>query len=336
MAFFKIAISVAILSWLFNKAIQGNQFELIAGREKNWLWIFIAFAFCVAAHLFSFVRWRFLVRALDIPFSVLDAIRIGMVGIFFGLFMFGIVGGDSIRMYYAARNAKHKLAQVVCSVFADRIIGMLSMFTFATIGFWFVDLETTDVADPEMLAGIQFLCQLVMLMTTIGWLAVIACLVTPLHWTTKVFTWLKKVPKVGEQFAKIEDVFQLYRSRLGAIAICFVLSGLVNLCFIVSIYFVAAGLNVPHPSLAQHVVVAPISMTANAVPLPGGIGGMEVVLSYLYEGMTGANKEGQFGISVAFLFRFMLLSLAAMGAFAWFVARKQMKALVSDERNSTA
>ena len=76
-------------------------------------------------------------------------------------------------------------------------------------------------------------------------------------------------------------------------------------------------------------------MTANAVPLPGGLGGMEVVLSYLYEAMSDSNQEGQFGVSVAFSFRIMLLSLAALGAIAWFMSRKQIKTLVDEAPQDT-
>jgi uncharacterized membrane protein YbhN (UPF0104 family) len=58
-------------------------------------------------------------------------------------------------------------------------------------------------------------------------------------------------------------------------------------------------------------------MVANAAPLPGGLGGMELALKFLYEAFSFET-----GVIVGFAFRFSLLCVAALGAIFWFLNRK--------------
>ncbi len=60
-------------------------------------------------------------------------------------------------------------------------------------------------------------------------------------------------------------------------------------------------------------------MVANAVPLPGGVGGMETAMTVLYEAFSC-----QTGLVVAFGFRFSLLAVSAIGAVFWFMNRSKV------------
>ena len=87
----KIAASIAILGYLYYRARQEDQFVELASSPKQWQWLLASFVLCVFAHLISYVRWGILVRALGIDFPTSDATRIGLIGLFFGLFAFGVV-----------------------------------------------------------------------------------------------------------------------------------------------------------------------------------------------------------------------------------------------------
>jgi hypothetical protein len=97
----------------------------------------------------------------------------------------------------------------------------------------------------------------------------------------------------------------------------------VNVCFVISIYSIARGLTQSYPSLSAHFLIEPISMVANAAPLPGGLGGMELALSFLYE--TFSCKTG---VIVAFAFRFALLCISALGAVFWFMNRSKVAKVI--------
>jgi uncharacterized membrane protein YbhN (UPF0104 family) len=49
---------------------------------------------------------------------------------------------------------------------------------------------------------------------------------------------------------------------------------------------VSRGLPGESPSLATHVVIVPIALVANIVPLPGGLGAFEAALDYLYRSVS--------------------------------------------------
>ena len=47
--------------------------------------------------LLTFIRWYYLVRALDLPFTLREALRLGFLGYLFNLMPMGIVGGDLLK-----------------------------------------------------------------------------------------------------------------------------------------------------------------------------------------------------------------------------------------------
>jgi uncharacterized protein (TIRG00374 family) len=330
----KIGVSAGILTWLFVRAYEENQFAEIAARPKKWEWLTLAFLLCLTAHVIGFYRWKILVRAIDIPFTNYDAVRIGFIGLFFGLFAFGVVGGDTLRIYYASRHARNRLAEVMCSVFADRAIGMLTLFSIATIGFVFIGVDLEGASNPEKAELVQFMMTLITFGTIVGWIIVVGFLFSPPFADSRFVTGLKQLPRVGGFIRQLADAVLLYRRRLPTLLFCVGLSVVIHLCFVVTIYLTAVGIDVTHPPLSQHLLIGPISMAANALPLPGGLGGMELMLSFFYDAMSTESSETSHGIVVAFTFRLMLLMLAVFGAVAWLINRKQIRTVVQQQGDS--
>ena len=56
-----------------------------------------------------------------------------MIGVFFSLFLLGVIGGDVMRAAYLCADQDHKKRGVIMSVIVDRLIGMLVMVPFALI-----------------------------------------------------------------------------------------------------------------------------------------------------------------------------------------------------------
>jgi uncharacterized membrane protein YbhN (UPF0104 family) len=135
---------------------------------------------------------------------------------------------------------------------------------------------------------------------------------------------------VGGLFAKVFSVLLSYRRRPGSLVAAVFLSVMINALFAAAIYGVAAGISDAHPTMAQHFVIAPIAMLANAVPLPGGLGGMEAALDFLYLGFSGADIPTEHGFVVALGFRLILLLVAVIGVFVYVSHRKEIKSLQAD------
>ena len=315
----KFALSIGILTYLFYTARQDDQFDGFLTSEKKWGWVVMGFVGCLGAHLVSFLRWRVMVRALELPFSAFDAIRIGFISSFFSLFAFGVLGGDTLRAFYVTRQIRDRAPEAICSVIADRLIGLVTMFSFASVAFLMLDTESIATEHPGKLNTLNYACRIVMGITLLGICSIITVFLAPRIVKTRQYRKLYTLGQIGPTIARLTEVVLVYRSKPMAVLVCVLMSIGVNLFFVLSIYSMAAGLTASHPTLADHFLIEPISMVANAAPLPGGLGGMELALKFLYEAFSS-----QTGVIVAFAFRFALLCISALGAVFWFLNRSKV------------
>jgi uncharacterized protein (TIRG00374 family) len=317
----KFALSIGILVYLFYsaRAEDPELFDGFMSREKRWGWVGLGFLSCFLAHMFSFFRWRVLVRALDLPFTLFDAIRIGFISTFFSLFAFGVIGGDTLRAFYVTRQVRDRAPEAICSVVADRVIGLMTMFSFASIAFLLIDTSAIASEHPGKFATLNFVCKVVLGATSAGFLGMITLFLAPQIVKTKLYQRLYAIPKTGPITERLTEVVMTYRSKPVAVLVCFLMSVGVNACFVISIYSMARGLTEVYPTVANHFMIEPISMVANAIPLPGGVGGMEFAMKLLYETFGFGT-----GVIVAFAFRFALLCISAAGAGFWFLNRSKV------------
>ena len=97
----KILISVAIIGWLFYRAVQAkdgrNYFIELLHQHKNWWLLAAAVVITAAGIVLTLIRWYLLVRAVGIRFRMRDALRIGFLGFLFNLAPLGIVAGDLLK-----------------------------------------------------------------------------------------------------------------------------------------------------------------------------------------------------------------------------------------------
>ncbi|HMP79422.1 MAG TPA: lysylphosphatidylglycerol synthase transmembrane domain-containing protein, partial [Pirellulaceae bacterium] len=256
-----------------------------------------------------------------------DALRIGLIGVFFGIVAFDVVGTDALRGFYVARQSPGRRTEAVATVFVDRVIGLLTMFLAAFLGLFAGALASSPGEESAAtLAAIRFVCWFAGAAFAVGVAGLFTALMAPQWERYGWFLRCESLPFVGPLLHRMVRLMAYFGRRLPTLGTAFILSALVNVCFIVAIYSVACFVSDQHPTLGDHVTIAPISMVANAVPLPGGIGGMEAALDLLYQAFTANRLQPQMGVAVAFLFRFLLLSIALLGAVAWFTLPARQRA----------
>ena len=131
----KVAISAAIIGYLVYDATRGkghgNVFANLVNQPKHWDMLAAAWASCTVAMLLTFVRWWYLVRALDVPCRFADAMRISFWGYLFNLAPLGIVGGDLVKAVMLDHEHPRHRAKAVASVLVDRVIGLYVLFVVA-------------------------------------------------------------------------------------------------------------------------------------------------------------------------------------------------------------
>ncbi len=319
----KVLISVAILWYLIAKAQRENQFGVLRDNDKNWGWLLAAFAIILLAHAVSFLRWHLLARDLKLSLTLVDALKIGFITQFFGLVAFGVVGSDSLRAFYAIRRSPGKKSYAVASVFFDRVIGLLTMMACAGLGYWLNDWELLKEKGPEKLVfALESACLLLLWISGLGLGGLAIAVFVPKRWLLLAYERsLRTPPWIGGLLGRMINVLLIFREKKLGIVVAVLLSTVINFIFVVAIYWIALFSAGSLPTLEQHVVIAPISMIANSLPLPGGLGGMEAVLNLQYQALSPIaldnSSSPNMGVVVGFLFRLLLLAMAALGSLLW-------------------
>lgn len=260
---------------------------------------FLAFAalaaLAVGATALQFVRWYFLVRALDLPFTLRNAFRLGFVGLFYNVFLPGSVGGDLVKAYFIASGHPERKAAAVATVVADRLIGLFGLIWFSAAfggAFWLAG--DARIADNEYLKGIVRVCGGLVAFTVLVW-GVLGLL--PQSRADRFADRLRRVPKLGHTLAEVWYAVWTYRQRPRVVYGLIGLTAVVHTGFVFMFHlavqvFPAAEV----ASLAEHFVIAPIGYIAQAFfPAPGGVGGGEAIFGYLYTLLGRPESTGVIG-----------------------------------------
>jgi hypothetical protein len=321
----KFGVSLGILAYLFHQASKDESFSTLLSQRKDWWMLACAFAVALAGVSNNMVRWYLLVRALDMPFSLKEAFRLGFIGYLFNLMAFGLVGGDALKAVFLAQRQKGRRTHAVATVLVDRVVGLYALLMLAAVAFLAFDLESLHVRDPVALATVHRLGQLALALTIAG-TAGIALLLLPGFTTWPVWDALVELPRVGSTFQRIIEALRIYRRRVGVLFLTCLMSLGTHALLVLAIYFVASGLFAQHPSLATHCVIVPISMTANALP----IGVFEAVLDLLYRAVSAGAVPKSQGFVVALGFRLITILIGVVGVIYYLSARRQVADLVKE------
>ncbi len=123
------------------------QKHVVGDEPVHYDFLFYAAAITVASISLTFVRWYILVRAVDLPFTLFNAWRLGLVGFFFNTFLPGAVGGDIVKAAFLAREHDRRTV-AVATVIMDRVIALWALIWFVAIlgtGFWFTGMLENKV-----------------------------------------------------------------------------------------------------------------------------------------------------------------------------------------------
>lgn len=139
----RAAISIGILAYIFNNIFKKESPEhpWTEGAAKLWailcsldpLWFAGAILLFGLICFVNIVRWQIILRVQHIDLTLWRATELFFIGQFFNSFMLGATGGDVVKAYYAAQETHHKKAEAVMTVIIDRLVGLVGMFTVASL-----------------------------------------------------------------------------------------------------------------------------------------------------------------------------------------------------------
>ena len=314
----KVALSAAIIGYLaYDATRRGDVFTNLRQQPKHWDLLAAAWACCTVGVALTFVRWWYLVRALDVPWRLADAIRISFWGFLFNLAPLGIVGGDLVKAVMLGHEQPQHRAKAVASVLVDRVIGLYLLFVVASTailltGFWRINNR-----------DIWIVCEATFILTMVGTVG-LGVVLGPDFFVSPAIQALGRTPRIGRPLQSLMNAVRMYRRKPLVLFLSSLMSIGVHCSFAVGLYLIACGLPGNHLSLADHFVVIPVSNVAGVLPLPAGP--FEAVLNSLYtlvpvEGPAIAAGQG---LAVALVYRIITLLIAAFGIPYYLGNRREM------------
>ncbi len=320
----KIGVSLAIIGYLMIDAYRNQVFGQLMAQPKDWWLLTLAAISCSLAILVTLIRWYYLVRALDLPFTLKEAMRLGLLGYLFNLAPMGIVGGDLLKAVMLARQHYGHRAEAVASVIVDRIIGLYMLFVVASLA---ILLSGFYRLPNEML---QSVCQITLVLTLVGALGIAALLIPDLT-TSRLTARLGRLPYVGHTAMRLVGAVGMYRRRKGVLLASSAMSIVVHSLFSLGIYLITRGLYPQFHSLATQFVVSPLAALTGVLPIP--LGPFEFVLNRLFSVVAlpdgGYMIAGQ-GLVVALGYRIITVATAAVGAVYYLISRQELAAALHE------
>ena len=204
----------------------------------------IAVAISLVSLQLTFVRWWVLVRAQDLPFTLGNAFRLGLIGLFWNTFLPGAVGGDAVKAYYLAREQDRRTV-AVSTVLLDRAIGLWALFWLvALLGgtFWLLgDEAMVQQENPKRIlwfaVGPQEIVRLgigLVILTSAMW----TVLVMLPERRGEIFAGrLRRIPRIGGPASEFWRAVWIYRSKQGSVLIAMLLALVGHVGWVLSFYF---------------------------------------------------------------------------------------------------
>jgi uncharacterized membrane protein YbhN (UPF0104 family) len=321
----KYLVAVALLGLMI--ALNWTKLKELFRQPPHVLPFLGAAAIMAGCTALQYYRWYLLVRAVDLPFTLRNAVRLGLVGTFYNVFLPGSIGGDIVKAVFIARGQPGRKAVAVATVVFDRLVGLFGLIALAaTAGglFWLAGDE--KIVNSPRLQTVVLCCLAAAGAAVAGF--VLLGFVSDAS-AARVASRLGRLPK-GATLAELWFTVVTYRRRPGTAAAVVGLSAVVHVGFVL-MFHLAVRVFPPKDlallgTLPEHFVICPIGFIVQAViPLPGGIGGGEFTFGGLYKLIRGADGEAV-GLAGRLALRVVEWTLGLVGYVAFLRMRHELPA----------
>lgn len=329
-AWLRWPLAVAILAGLFWK--NQDSFTEFTQRDKNWGYLLVALGLCAVGSFLTFVRWYWLVRALQIPFTLWQACRLGLMGDALSYIGPGLIGGDSFKAVVIASGHPARRVMAAATVFLDRFLGLIAMMIVGALA----TLGIAGLPNSPLHQAVQtvFWC------SALAGLAGVGLALWPALTRSALVKWFERLPVVGRICESLLEGVALYQSRpfvlFGAIALACV----GHVISIGGFYCCALALGGWAPDFTEHLYLMPAAKCVGLFPTPGGIGPLEWATQEAYGAAATPpitpDMARDAGFLAALAFRLISIVLAALGAVFYLAARRSIDTAIHSVEAPTA
>jgi uncharacterized protein (TIRG00374 family) len=305
----KVAISLGLIAYLFSRdTIQNADWGAILSDFRLLPWL-LAFAIYFSAIGFNVLKWRYLLRTLQVRVPYLALYRHNLVGLFFANLPLSMLGGDIARGWDLARSAHGQSAEVAVSVLVDRLVGLAGFLVAAVLG----------LAAAVLLLGQQDLTWLLIAMGVILLafsLAFLLLMSQHLRRLVERAFGLGPLTRFLPLYQRLSDSAQVYRTHTGALvtALGIQLLTVIATCVVNYLAAVSVGADVP---IQWVFILTPLTAFSPFLPsIASGLGWNQGVFIVLYTELTGLVPEAS-ALAMSLAMQVIITAASLPGGVLW-------------------
>lgn len=305
-AFFQIAVTVAVLFWVFHDPHKRAQMVVALGTA-DYRWIVVALVAYFVVEASAAVRWWILLKVQQIHLSMRRVLGLFLIGMFYNQFLPGGTGGDIIKSYFLLKETPGKATGALLAVVFDRMIGLVALIvltgTLIALRYgWLTQLQETK--------------HLVWLLMTILASAILM-LVT--SFVISGFHLAHKLPARfpgREKLIELSAAYHLYARHWRATLVAFGVSAIAHLSTFATFLCVAFAFRAK-VGVIDFFAIMPIERTISSLPISfAGVGLREKIFQIMLHGLCGVPEAVAVLIgSMSFL---VMLACSAPGGIVYF------------------
>ena len=312
----KLAVTGALAWYLVDKVDLRKSGEHLVTFDVGWG--LPALGVVVLLFFVASFRWQIYARALSIHLPISTAFRLYLIGQFFGQVLPAGIGGDALRVWLLSRRSI-AVGVGAASVLLERLTGFLGLLVLMAV---LLPLTFSYVDDTAARLTIAFLLAAGGgAITTLVGLSFVPHLIK--RWRT-----IALVSKLAELASDTRRVGFMLKPALSA----FILSLLMHLLSVLTVYFLARGLNMEITAL-ECLALIPVVVLISTLPI--SLAGWGVREGAMVAALTFVGVETSEALALSILFGLTLLVVSLLGAIFWLIKRRSKAPRMIDEKSGT-
>jgi len=317
----KLLLATSLIVWL---VLSGKiDFTQLSNVKAGWPWFLAALIPFGVVLLIGSYRWRLLLRAQNIHYSLSEVFSLNMIGLFFNQFLIGTTGGDLVKAYMVAAEQPGRRSAGVMAVFVDRAVGLLVLLLVALVAMTF-NLRHI-LSDPWLSSVAAIVAGTFFASLLGGYIFYSERVRSP----RLVRALLEKLP-FRASLARVSEAVYVYKFHLREVGLAVLLSVMVHVLIILMNILLACSVLQMSANWLEFFFLVPVAQIAMALPInpPGALGTGEVI----YETLLPFAGIAEGGMLICLLQRCVYYVWALPGCIYYLKRKKQVEQAVDAAR----
>jgi glycosyltransferase 2 family protein len=299
----KLIVTGLFFILILNKVDINSTFLIL--KTTNPSFFVAALSIMTIEVLIANIRWRLVLKQLNLNISFIKALRYLWIGVFFNQALPSSIGGDAVRGYYLCKKELYSLTEATFGVVFDRLIGLLGLvllviFTLPLIFDSVISLMTKWTILLVIISALLAIS-----------LSLLIDLIPNKLSQFKVINGLTKFSSKGR------SVLFSYNGMLSII-----ISITIHLSFVYAAWLLAKSLSIDI-SLNEILLIVPITNLLIALPI--SIAGWGVREGLFIAGLGYMNVSADAALAFSILYGLLMLLVSIPGLVDWFLQKPKIE-----------